>query len=82
MPPTVRQPAARIGVNSAEQRLERIEESDDENGCAKRFEVFRRKTEPEPLATPSQYQHDKQQRGIASQSQEVGKVAPAAHVAV
>jgi hypothetical protein len=78
----VSQPATRIGVKSPEQHLQRVEEPDDNNSCTERFEVLRRKAEPEPLAAPGQHECHQQEHGIAPQAQEIGKFAPSTHVAI
>ena len=48
--PAVGQPAAGIGVKRAEQRLQRVEQPDNQNPRAERLEIFRREAKPEPFA--------------------------------
>jgi hypothetical protein len=46
LPPMIGQPAAGIGVNRAKKCLQRVEQSDDENSAAERFNIFGREAEP------------------------------------
>src|SRR6266404_2292057 len=48
--PMICQPAARIGIERPEQRLERVEKSDDKDACAEGLQVFWGEAEPKLLA--------------------------------
>src|SRR3989442_6430167 len=77
--PAVGQPAAGIGVKRAQQRLQRVEQSDDQNARAESFEILRRESKPEPFAGERQYQRPKQQRGVSSQRKKPRDRQPGVH---
>ena len=77
--PMIGEPAAGIGVNRAEQSLQRIEQADDQNAAAERLDIFGREAEPEFFAGAGQQERDEQQRGVAPEREEFGNIFPAAH---
>ena len=80
MAPVVGEPAARIGIDRAEQSLQRIEQADDQHASAKSFEILGREAEPETFAGSGQHERHEQQHDVASQGEEVGAAAPVVHV--
>ena len=68
--PPVRKPAAGIGVDRAKKSLQRVEQTDDENTAAKRFDVFGRKAEPELFPRAREHERDEQQRRVPPQREE------------
>jgi len=78
--PVVGQPAARISVHRAQQCLQGVEQTDDEDGRAKGFEVFRCKTQPQALAGSCQDQRHEQQRRVSAQREEPYGLPPSRHL--
>jgi hypothetical protein len=77
--PTVGEPATRVGIDRAQQRLQRIEKADDEDACSQVLEILGGEAEPELLACAGQDQGHEHQPCIAPQRQEFRDGAPAAH---
>ena len=69
------QPATRIGIHRAEQSLERVKEADDEDACAKGFEILGCEAEPEPFTCSGENQSDEQQRRVPAQREKIRDAA-------
>ena len=72
MSPAIDEDAAGIGVDRAEQRPQRIEKADDENGRAECLQIFRDEAHPEFFAGADDEHGDEQDDEVALETEEIG----------
>ena len=82
MSPKIDKYSAGIRVNRAEQRPERVVETDEKNPRAERLQILRYKTHPQFLARADHENGDEQNDEIASQAEKIGEPARAIHALV
>src|ERR1700680_3078395 len=80
MSPKIDKYSAGISVNRAEQRPQRVVETDDKNPRAERLQIFRYKTHPQFLACANDENGDKQNDEIAFKAEKVGELPDATYV--
>ena len=79
MSPKIDQHAARISVNRAKQRAQRIVKSDDKNARAKRLQILRHETHPEFLARTNHENGHEQNDKVAFEPEKLRKPVRGAH---
>src|ERR1700730_18451931 len=80
MSPKIDKHAAGIGVNRAEQRAERVIQTDDKNTRAQRLQKFRDEPHPEFFARADDENGEQQNDEIALESKKIGQRFQGAHV--
>jgi hypothetical protein len=75
MSPKIDKYAARISVNRAEQRAQRIVKTDEENARAERLQIFWHETHPKFLAGANHENGDEQDDEIAFEPKEIREPA-------
>src|SRR4029078_5136499 len=76
--PAIGQPATGVGIDCAEQGLQRIEQADNENASAEKLKILRRELKPESFAGAGQEQGHQQENRVSAERQETGHTAPTA----
>ena len=75
MSPKIDKYAARISVNCAEQRAQRVVKTDEENARTKRLQILRHEPHPEFLASANHENGDEQDDEIAFEPEELRELA-------
>ena len=71
MPPAVRENSPRIGIESPQQRLETVVDTDRESASSENVEVLGHKPDPELFAAPNDNHRSQQRDDVTAQSEEV-----------
>src|ERR1700676_1023533 len=80
MSPKIGKYSAGISVNRAEQRPQRVVETDDKNPRAERLQIFRYKAHPQFLARANYENGDEQNDEIASKAEKIRELPGATYI--